>query len=222
MGLSRNIAPSGSSLGPLFVEAQVNAVNFAAPLFAFKMDNINGTSWMDFGQVRSSSVNNINDITYLDMYDNFFWLQLVTGIGFGNTGDDDSYGFETEYSVIFDTAASYTYVPQSLWDDFFKYFKNAAPDAYIEESGIGYFTYCDITVYPTLYFLIDGYWTEMKPNDYIIDSSGNQDRSVCTIGIVPNSEDYWLFGDSFLRGYYSVFNMQTGKLGLGPHTDSDK
>jgi len=62
----------------------------------------------------------------------------------------------------------------------------------------------------------------MEPNDYIIDSSAAKDRSVCTIGIVPNSEDYWLFGDSFLRGYYSVFNMETGKLGLAPHVDSDK
>lgn len=39
---------------------------------------------------------------------------------------------------------------------------------------------------------------------------------------MPNTEDYWLFGDSFLRGYYSVFNLETGKLGLAPHVDSDK
>lgn len=42
------------------------------------------------------------------------------------------------------------------------------------------------------------------------------------LGLVPNSEDYWLFGSSFLRGYYSVFDMETGQLGLAPHVDSDK
>lgn len=62
----------------------------------------------------------------------------------------------------------------------------------------------------------------MKPNDYILDSSVNSDRSVCTLGLVPNSEDFWLFGDSFLRGYYSVFNMNAGTLGLAPHVTSDK
>ena len=77
-------------------------------------------------------------------------------------------------------------------------------------------------MFPTLYFLIGGLWTEMKPNDYIIDSSIDKDRSVCTLGIVPNTEDYWLLGDTFLRGYYSVFNMDSGQLGLVPHVDSDK
>jgi len=111
MGLSRNIAPEGGSVGPLFVEAQNDAINFAEPLFAFKMDNVNGTSWIDFGEIKSASVQDVDDIKYIDLEDNFFWLQLVTGVGFGDVIYDSSYGFETEYSAIFDTAASYTYVP---------------------------------------------------------------------------------------------------------------
>eukprot|EP00351_Strombidinopsis_sp_SopsisLIS2011_P003826 CAMPEP_0116880144 /NCGR_PEP_ID=MMETSP0463-20121206/12032_1 /TAXON_ID=181622 /ORGANISM="Strombidinopsis sp, Strain SopsisLIS2011" /LENGTH=180 /DNA_ID=CAMNT_0004530347 /DNA_START=272 /DNA_END=813 /DNA_ORIENTATION=+ len=74
MGLSRNIASDGITVGPLFVEAQVTATNFVDPLFAFKMDNVNGTSWIDFGQIRTASVKDVNAITYLNLQSHFFWL----------------------------------------------------------------------------------------------------------------------------------------------------
>ena len=53
--MSRNIGSDGVTVGPLLVEAQNTAGNLAEPLFAFKMDNVNGTSWVDFGQVRTAS-----------------------------------------------------------------------------------------------------------------------------------------------------------------------
>lgn len=75
------------------------------------MDNLNGTSWIDFGEIRADSVDDVDDIVYLDLEDHFFWLQLVTGVGFGSLDEDDIYGFEVEYSAIFDSGASFTYVP---------------------------------------------------------------------------------------------------------------
>lgn len=39
----------------------------------------------------------------------------------------------------------------------------------------------------------------------------------CLIGIEPNTRiDYWLIGDSFIRGFYVAHDLENKKLGLVP------
>ena len=40
------------------------------------------------------------------------------------------------------------------------------------------------------------------------------------MGFVVNSYDYWLLGDVFLRGYYSIHDASGKRLGLTPHITS--
>ena len=47
----------------------------------------------------------------------------------------------------------------------------------------------------------------------------------CFLGIASNTQDYWLLGDVFLRGYYSIHDnddIYNAKIGFVPHTDSLK
>eukprot|EP00351_Strombidinopsis_sp_SopsisLIS2011_P001789 CAMPEP_0116873802 /NCGR_PEP_ID=MMETSP0463-20121206/5095_1 /TAXON_ID=181622 /ORGANISM="Strombidinopsis sp, Strain SopsisLIS2011" /LENGTH=90 /DNA_ID=CAMNT_0004516473 /DNA_START=867 /DNA_END=1138 /DNA_ORIENTATION=+ len=75
------------------------------------------------------------------------------------------------YSTIFDTGTTLAYVPGVIWDSFIATLLDNAPDAYTEQSGGFYLTYCDITVWPSVWLWFDSAWLEMVPNDYLLDGS---------------------------------------------------
>jgi hypothetical protein len=60
------------------------------------------------------------------------------------------------------------------------------------------------------------------PEDYIFDASPSQDESVCALAITSNFEDFFLLGNSFMRGYYTIHDMQDGFLGTVPNRSSAK
>lgn len=62
-------------------------------------------------------------------------------------------------------------------------------------------------MWPSIWLWYDGAWLEAIPNDYLLDASEFNDRSVCILGFVQNNEDFWLLGDVFMRGFYSVHDM---------------
>lgn len=69
--------------------------------------------------------------------------------------------------------------------------------------------------------MIDGYWLEFHPDDYIItlEQSG---VTGCLLGFSGADSEYWLLGDVFLRGYYSVHDMTNDRIGFAPHATSNK
>lgn len=73
-----------------------------------------------------------------------------------------------------------------------------------------------------LYFMMNGYWYEMSVDDFVFDASANQDMTLCALSVVANQQDFFLFGNSFLRGYYSIHDMKDGYLGIAPHATSTK
>jgi len=40
--------------------------------------------------------------------------------------------------------------------------------------------------------------------------------------ITSNSQNYWLFGNNFMRGFYSIFDMDNKKFGFAPLVGSTK
>ena len=46
--------------------------------------------------------------------------------------------------------------------------------------------------------------------------------TICTLGFVANSDDYWLLGDVFMRGFYVIHDDDNQMLGMAPHSNSDK
>jgi hypothetical protein len=70
--------------------------------------------------------------------------------------------------------------------------------------------------------MFDLYWYQLLPEDYIFDASPAQDESVCALAITANSEEFFLLGNSFMRGYYTIHDMQDGFLGIAPNRYSDK
>mmetsp|Transcript_9073 Transcript_9073/g.6420 ORF Transcript_9073/g.6420 Transcript_9073/m.6420 type:complete len:114 (+) Transcript_9073:920-1261(+) len=85
-------------------------------------------------------------------------------------------------------------------------------------------TNCDYTTWPEVFFLTgDNYWVSILPEDYVVKSPMTpDDEDICYINMMPSWDNFWLAGNNFLRGYYSVHNVKNNELGLTPHTTSDK
>lgn len=46
--------------------------------------------------------------------------------------------------------------------------------------------------------------------------------TICVLGIFKNNSEYWLLGEPFFRGYYTVHDDSGGRLGVVPHSLSSK
>jgi len=74
---------------------------------------------------------------------------------------------------------------------------------------------------PRIDVLFGGYWMEILVKDYLIPIETAS--PMCFICFFPENElDRWLLGDSFLRGYYSVYDYERRKMGFAPHKESTK
>ena len=66
------------------------------------------------------------------------------------------------------------------------------------------------------------YWVEVRPDEYVLDVSEKNDLSLCIFAISKNTEPFHIIGMPLLQDYYSIFNMEEGKIGFAPHTVSAK
>ena len=63
---------------------------------------------------------------------------------------------------------------------------------------------------------------EANPEDYAIDISISQDRSIYGIAIAANDDEQIVFGVPVLRGFYAIFDVESDRLGFAPSTLSSK
>lgn len=139
-----------------------------------------------------------------------------------------SFKFEGDrnYLAIFNTGTSFTLVPGELWVGFSDQLIQGAKLSKYEIIG-GFLAFECEKRYDMLniWFMMEGYWTQMHFLDYVFDASLNGDGSVCALTVVANSQDFFLMGSSFMRGYYTIHDDrqefgEPGYLGLIPHKTS--
>jgi len=74
---------------------------------------------------------------------------------------------------------------------------------------------------------IDGFQFQVSVDDYFIvfPADGWYDEQ-CVLGFLDGEgQDYWLLGDVFMRGYYSIHDNsdhKNAKIGWAPHATSTK
>lgn len=71
-----------------------------------------------------------------------------------------------------------------------------------------------------MYFYSNGYYLPVTPENYVISFGSTSDE--CVIGFISSSDYSGLFGDVFLRNYYSIWDNDNAKLGLAAHTYATK
>ena len=76
--------------------------------------------------------------------------------------------------------------------------------------------------FPVLYFMFDNKWIEVHPEDYVYDVSAAGDRSLCVLLIFPQASAFHVMGMPLFIDYYSVHEMDEGRIGMAPHQESSK
>ena len=135
------------------------------------------------------------------------------------TGFTSSFQFEQELPCIFDTGTSLIYTPGDAGEDLF--YRLLHGKTYSHYSGIFFIDCAEQSLFHDIQLLIDGKWMMVKASDYVLQIDGS-----CILAFVNDqSSSYWLLGDAFLTGYYSIHdneNHVNARIGFVPHANSDK
>ena len=164
-------------------------------------------------------------------FQHYFWLNTCQGMRIGTSkrtkkGFTSSWFFDTKAGpqsfqnlVIWDTAISWIYVPEAQAVDLiYRLVKGKTYNKFA--NGMVSLSCADVNNYEDVFFLIGGYWLQMKPQDYIINLSGT-----CFLGFIPNPGNYFLIGLGLMGGYYTIHdnsNHANARIGFVPHSTSSK
>ena len=83
---------------------------------------------------------------------------------------------------------------------------------YATDNSWGYLFWCsELTSMPNLNMLYGEYWFEVRPEDYgvVVGTSGGE--NVCAFCFSATSINYWILGDSFMRGWYVIHDHQSAR-----------
>lgn len=157
--------------------------------------------------------------TYTDI---MFWFGRSTAIQYGPKtmgGKVESYTFDKFIPAIFDTGTSMVLVPPQIQQDFFG--RVLGGHRYVEIGGMYQISCTNKDQFQSIFLNIEGYWLEIHPEDYIIEVQ-NGDALGCILGFQASNTPYWLLGDVFFRGYYSIHDMHLNRIGFALSSDSKK
>ena len=73
---------------------------------------------------------------------------------------------------------------------------------------------------PSIYFMFNRLWVELKAVDYMIDVSG--DWSLCQLMLFKNPLGFNIFGAPLFHGYYTIHDPVEGTIGFVPTIASPK
>lgn len=169
-------------------------------------------------------------MTTVQMLEDYFWAGFCSGIAIGTTEPKDQLKWENSndykqtiknngiYSVV-DTGSTAMMISSIYFESLIENIVAAVPGVKWSFQQGAVFTECDAK-YPKLYFLMDGKWIEVDPQDYVVP---NPDApSECILFILPVNMPINIFGMPLFVDYYTIHDPETGTIDYAPHTSSTK
>ena len=177
-------------------------------------------SWIDIGTPDLKQ--NKTESIYIDVFDDFFWSTTLQGVRYGTRRDkaftfgqmDEGTQIEDGIYSIFDTGAPDIYLSILWYESFVEQLYAEMSIDYDIQDGTA--KAACATNYPDLYFMLNGYWLQVKPKDYIREESA----TICSLKIKPIDAPFNIMGMPAYIGYYIQHNWEQGYMGFAPHTDS--
>lgn len=181
-----------------------------ANLFAFYLSgDAQQGSVLSFGDVDSSLYQ--GQIYWTPVISESYWEIGVQG--FQINGQETGWCSQGCQSIV-DTGTSALTAPGQYLGDLMQ-----AIGAQGNEYGTYTVDCSQVNNLPTLSFVISGATLPLPPSAYISQQTQNGYQS-CTVNITPtylpskNGQPRWIFGDVFLREYYSIFDRANNRLGF--------
>lgn len=73
---------------------------------------------------------------------------------------------------------------------------------------------------PDISITIGGKALAVPPEVYVVKQQDWFGSKVCRVGLEPSDEDFWIFGDAFMRAFYVVFDKANKRVGFAQLTDA--
>ena len=133
---------------------------------------------------------------------------------------------DTEYSIesmdaLTDTGTSCIIGPSTAIFSIRNQILNTVDNVESNESWSYTFPCSESSKMPSFELLYGGYWMEVFAEDYIIDIS--TDGSTCALCLSGyDTINYWILGDAFMRGWYSIHDHTNLRMGFVPFSSSSK
>ncbi|CAK5275513.1 unnamed protein product [Mycena citricolor] len=183
--------------------AMVNQGLLDAPVFSFRL----GSSEEDGGEAIFGGIDDTaysGKLTYLPVRRKAYWEVELEMIKFG----DDELDLENTGAAI-DTGTSLIVVPTDVAE-----MLNAQIGA--KKSWNGQYTIeCSkVPSLPDLTFYLGGKPFPIKGSDYIMELSGTCISSFTGMDLNIPGGDLWILGDTFLRKYYTVYDLGRDAVGF--------
>lgn len=214
--------------GPLFVAKLKEAGLITREQASFFITEYNAQSFCDLGAYDPASIRegDASKILWLPQKPNvLFWYSAISGVLYDTpeTKRMPGLGYTAQIRfdaapAIFDTGTSLIYVPESIGNDFM--YRLTFGKKYIYTNGL-FQVHCDEKEeFKDVYLVIADKLFQVAAKDYVIDVDG-----VCLLAFVVHPSDFWLLGDAFLTGYYSIHDNEdhdNARIGFAPHSSSTK
>ena len=176
----------------------------------------------------------MDELVYINLLDDFFWSQFNQGVGIGSTNAWDVFAYSTleehshyaqtikDHSVytIIDTGSNAIYFSALYYEVYIrKIFAYVNGNTWKMFDGI---IQTECYDFPPLYFMFDNKWIMVHASDYVVDISQAQDRSLCILMIFPQNSAFHVIGAPLFIDYYTIHEMDSGRIGFAPHNASKK
>ena len=76
--------------------------------------------------------------------------------------------------------------------------------------------------FPKLHFLFGGKWISIAADEYVVDISDRQDRSICVLLLTEGEQSFFIMGLPIYMNYYTIHDDSNNRLGFVPHKTSRK
>ncbi|XP_076588172.1 gastricsin-like [Chaetodon auriga] len=192
------------------VDTMISRNLLKADLFAFYLSR----------NAEQGSVLSLGDVDYSLFQGQIHWTPVVSesyweiGVqGFQINGQETGICSQGCQSIV-DTGTSMLTAPGQYLNNIMQ-----AIGAQEDENGMFLVDCSQINNLPTLSFVVSGATLPLPPSAYISQQSQNG-YQYCSVNITPtylasqNGQPLWIFGDVFLREYYSVFDRANNRVGF--------
>ncbi|KAJ3011398.1 hypothetical protein HKX48_006855 [Thoreauomyces humboldtii] len=241
MGMSFSQTPATGAQEYTFFERLVQTNAVANPSFGYFIDSSNTNGSLTLGGVDLARIN--GGVQYLNVAPSYtsngspvylYWQSILTSIALA--GYPNQITMPSNFAVVFDTGTSLAVLPTAYAAQLNKALGLTLASS--DSSPQLYFTPCSNGVvpsgFPDLQFTFGGKTLRITPEEYFFKQSADNGDVVCVSGfagqdinpttaptsssssssqqiLVPSA----IFGNVFLRRFYTVFNIQDHTIGLG-------